>query len=277
MATRSSVLAWRMPWTQEPGRLQSMGWRESDTTERLNHQHHLLTKSSREGGQASLSCCLPWCSPCLSVWSCLLKRGLVPSWVLCPPALRTSQRPQLQTPSLGASAHRCGGGWKRGLGFPDDSAVRTLPAAQETQETRGVGQKVQKLSLGREDPLEEGVATHCSVLAWRTPWTEEPGGPQSAGSQRVGHDNAPGAPWAPVLSLRLRSVSQAVRLPAQHRPVPGPQGGGPGAWQPPGTHLDVSAEHAVQAPSGRGQVSAWELSGCPVQGCSRKVAVLARQ
>ena len=39
-----------------------------------------------------------------------------------------------------------------------------------------------------EDPLEEGIATHFSILAWRIPWTEEPGGPQSAGSQRVGHD-----------------------------------------------------------------------------------------
>ena len=43
-------------------------------------------------------------------------------------------------------------------------------------------------SLSREDPLEEGMATHSSVLAWRIPWTEEPGGLQSMGSQRVGHD-----------------------------------------------------------------------------------------
>ena len=43
-------------------------------------------------------------------------------------------------------------------------------------------------SLGREDPLEEGMATHSSILAWRIPWTEEPGGLQSIGSQRVGHD-----------------------------------------------------------------------------------------
>ena len=45
-------------------------------------------------------------------------------------------------------------------------------------------------SLGREDPLEEGMATHSSILAWRIPWTEEPGGPQSMGLQRVGHDRA---------------------------------------------------------------------------------------
>ena len=43
-------------------------------------------------------------------------------------------------------------------------------------------------SLGREDPLEKEMATHSSILAWRIPWTEEPGGLQSAGSQRVGHD-----------------------------------------------------------------------------------------
>ena len=45
-------------------------------------------------------------------------------------------------------------------------------------------------SLGREDPLEEEMATHSSVLAWRIPWTEEPGGLRSRGSQRVGHNRA---------------------------------------------------------------------------------------
>ena len=43
-------------------------------------------------------------------------------------------------------------------------------------------------SLGLEDPLEEGMAICSSILAWRIPWTEEPGGLQSMGSQRVGHD-----------------------------------------------------------------------------------------
>ena len=43
-------------------------------------------------------------------------------------------------------------------------------------------------SLGREDPLENEMATHSSVLAWEIPWTEEPGRLQSMGSQRVGHD-----------------------------------------------------------------------------------------
>ena len=48
--------------------------------------------------------------------------------------------------------------------------------------------KAQVQSLAWEDPLEEGMATHSSILAWIIPRTEEPGGPQSTGSQRVGHD-----------------------------------------------------------------------------------------
>ena len=47
---------------------------------------------------------------------------------------------------------------------------------------------MQVRSLGREDPLEEGMATHSSIFAWRIPWTEEPGGLPSMGSQTVGHD-----------------------------------------------------------------------------------------
>ena len=56
--------------------------------------------------------------------------------------------------------------------------VKNLPTMQETQ--------VQ--SLHQEDPLEKGLATHSSILAWRIPWTEEPGELQSMESQRVGHD-----------------------------------------------------------------------------------------
>ena len=65
--------------------------------------------------------------------------------------------------------------------FPGCSVVKNLPAMQETQET-------QVPSLGAEDPLEKEVAPHSSILAWKIPWTEEPGGPQSIGAQRVGHD-----------------------------------------------------------------------------------------
>ena len=49
-------------------------------------------------------------------------------------------------------------------------------------------QEMQVQSLDWEDPLEEGMATHSSILIWRIPWTEEPGGLQFMGSQRVGHN-----------------------------------------------------------------------------------------
>jgi len=51
-------------------------------------------------------------------------------------------------------------------------------------------QKTSVRSLGQEDSLEKGMASHSSILAWRIPWTEEPDGLQSMGLQRVGHDRA---------------------------------------------------------------------------------------
>ena len=62
--------------------------------------------------------------------------------------------------------------------FPIAQMVKNLPAMQET--------RVQ--CLGQEDPLEKEMATHSSILAWRIPWTEEPGRLLSMGSQRAGHD-----------------------------------------------------------------------------------------
>ena len=66
-------------------------------------------------------------------------------------------------------------------GFLGGSAVKNPPAMQEPQEM-----PVQ--SLSREDPLEEEMATHSSILAWKIPWTEEPGRLQSIGLQRAGQD-----------------------------------------------------------------------------------------
>ena len=66
-------------------------------------------------------------------------------------------------------------------GFPGGSVVKNPPAMQEMQEML-----VQSLSW--EDPMEEGMATHANILAWRIPWIEEPGRIQSIGSQRVRHD-----------------------------------------------------------------------------------------
>ena len=66
--------------------------------------------------------------------------------------------------------------------FSVGSDGKNLPAMQEVQE-------MQVPSLGQGDPLGKGMATHSRILTWRIPWTEEPGGLQSMGSQRVRHDS----------------------------------------------------------------------------------------
>ena len=103
MAIHSSNIAWKIPWTEEPGRLQSMG------LQRVGHNSGFT-----QGGTSGVT------------------------------------------------------------------VVENLSAKQEMQ--------VQ--SLGQEDPLEKGPAIHPSILAWRIPWIEEPGGPQSMVLQRVRHDQA---------------------------------------------------------------------------------------
>ena len=70
-------------------------------------------------------------------------------------------------------------------GFPGDTVVKNPPA--NAGHARDAGS-----IPGLENPLEEGMATHSSILAWRIPWTEEPGGLESMGSQRVRHNWAIG-------------------------------------------------------------------------------------
>ena len=67
------------------------------------------------------------------------------------------------------------------MGLPWWLSGKNLPVMQKTQET-------QVRSLGWEEPLEEGMATHSTILAWRIPWTEEPGGGYSPWGCRAGHD-----------------------------------------------------------------------------------------
>ena len=122
MAPHSSILAWRIPWTEEPGGPQSTG--------SLSRVRLFAT---------------PWIAACQASLYFTISRSL----------LKLMSRASLVAQRL-----------------------KRLPAMQETW--------VQ--SLGRGDPLEKEMATHSSILAWRIPWTEEPGGLQSPGSQRVGHD-----------------------------------------------------------------------------------------
>ena len=114
MATHSCILAWRIPWTEEPGGLWSIESQRVGHVSTLTHIYIIQ-----------------------------------------------------ENPSL-----------LRFLAFLVAQMVKNLPAMQETW--------VQ--SLGWEDPLEKGTAAHTIILAWKIPGTEEPGGLQSMGSQRVGHD-----------------------------------------------------------------------------------------
>ena len=117
MAIHSSILVWKIPWTKEPDRLQSMG------VTRVGHD--LATKPSNH----------QW----------LIRTSLVGQMAKC------------------------------------------LPTMWETRVP----------SLGWDDPLEKEMAAHSCTLAWKIPWTEEPGRLQSMGSQRVGHN------WVISLSLSL--------------------------------------------------------------------------
>ena len=82
-------------------------------------------------------------------------------------------------------------------GLPGGSVLRIHPAIQETR----------VWSLGGEDPLEEEMETHSSILAWRIPWTEDPGGLQSLEAHRVGRD------WAWAFSITIILSDRIVSLP----------------------------------------------------------------
>ena len=140
MATHSSILAWRIPWTEEPGGLQSIG------LQRVGHDWVTNTFAFNQ------------------LWGITKLLGLRLKWDFPFPSLIEDSKTQ-----------RTGPGW---LGLPSGSVVRNPLAMQETRVR----------SLGQEDPLEEDMATHFSILAWRIPWTEETGRLQSMGSQRVGCD-----------------------------------------------------------------------------------------
>ena len=93
-------------------------------------------------------------------------------------------------------------------------------------------------SLGREDPLQEGVATHSSVLAWRIPWTEESGGPHSTGSQ-----SRTGLKW---LNTNTRTASQNQKwLCPQKRRIPDQWG----SWVTSNGRARLTGDGEMEAPS----------------------------
>ena len=86
--------------------------------------------------------------------------------------------------------------------------------------------------LGGEDPLEKGLATHSSILAWRIPWTEEPGRIQSVGSQRVGHNWATELNWSTTVGFPdgLAGKESACNAGEDAVLIPGSQRS-PGGWK----------------------------------------------
>ena len=159
MAPHSSTLAWKIPWTEEPGVLQFMGSLKSQTW--LSDFTFTFPFHALEKEMATHSSVLAWRIP------------------------GTGEPGGL--PSMGS--HRVGHDWSNlaaaaaavyDMGFPHSSVVKNAPA-----NAGEVG-----WSLGREDPLEKEMATHSSIVAWEIPLTEEPGGLQFIGSQRVGQDLA---------------------------------------------------------------------------------------
>ena len=152
MAPHSSTLAWKIPWTEEPGGLQSMG--------SLRVGHNSVTS-------LSLFAFMHW------------RRKWQPTPVFLPGESQgqgslvgchlgvAQSRTRLKRLSSSSSSSKLLPWW-----------LRRLPAVRETQVR----------SLGQEDPLEKAMATHSSALAWRIPWMEEPGRLKSMGWRRVGHD-----------------------------------------------------------------------------------------
>ena len=158
MAIHSSTFAWKIPWMEEPGRLQSKGSLESDTTERL-HFHFSLTCTG-EGNGNPLQC------------SCLENPRDGEAWWAAVYGV-TQSRTWLKRLNSSSSSSR-----EVGIPGGSDSKVKCLTCIAEDRVR----------SLGWEDPLEKEMATHSSTLARKIPWTEEPSKLQSMGSQRVRHN-----------------------------------------------------------------------------------------
>ena len=108
--------------------------------------------------------------------------------------------------------------WLQIARFPSFLWLRTSPLASQVAQwlkNPPTIQETQEMSvwfLGGEDPLEEGMATHSSIPAWRIPWSEEPGGLQSMRSQRVRHD------WSDWTSGRALSIDVCTTLPSFMHP-----------------------------------------------------------
>ena len=202
MATHSGILSWRILWTEVPGELQFMGLQRITKLKQLSmHLSDLGAVSSipglgkylgEENGNPLQYSCLgnlmdrrSWqvhevakeLNSTQQLNNNILKKKASPSVLLYPTnCFYCSQNfHQLFLLKIVCSLTSPGG----------SDGKESLPM---NARNAGLHSLADREGLGREDPLEKGMATHCSVTAWRIPWTEEPGELSSMGSQRVGHN-----------------------------------------------------------------------------------------
>ena len=167
MAPHSSTLAWKIPWTEEPGRLQSMGRSESDTTERLHFHFSLSCIGERNGNPLQCSC-LENPRDRGAWWAAI--SGVAQSWTQLK---RLGRRRQWQpTPVL-----------LPGKSHGRRSLVGCSPWGRSESDTTERLHFHYSLSC-----IGEGNGTRPSVLAWKIPGMVEPDGLLSMGSHRVGHN-----------------------------------------------------------------------------------------
>ena len=188
MATHSSVLTWRLPGTGEPGGLPSMGshrvrhdWSDlavAAAPAALTEEGELLKQSLHFSGFSQENVPFPNLLR-LVWWRGAEFRTWLQSWLdqhFLPPGLCQVSASWWEKKLL----WEFGKGQARGIwGSLVAQMVKNLPTMWKTW----------VWSLGREDPLEKGIAIHSSILAWKIPWAEEPGGLQPMGSQRARHDS----------------------------------------------------------------------------------------
>ena len=170
MATHSSVLAWRIPGTEEPGGLSSLG------SHRVGHDWSDLASCFLKTNSCPTQ--TGWDHWPFS-WACVNGQWMT-FWCQGAknPALRSCESCHILKCFLWSLILRCNLHRTSTSPFLMAQMVKNLPAMQETWIR----------SLGWEDPLEKGTAIHSSILAWRIPWAQEPGGLQSMGLQKDGHN-----------------------------------------------------------------------------------------
>ena len=176
VATHSSILAWRIPWTEEPGGLQSIRLQRVTYNWSYWARTHVMVLPRQWPKQRTAT-----------IWAKDLQMSVYVIWRLSFPfpilLLNTSCTRKITIFQRESKQLAC-------LAF----AVVVILSCYLLNRTlccrKGLPQwlSLWVQSLGWEDALEEGVATHSSVLSWRIPWTEEPGRLQCIGLQRVRHD-----------------------------------------------------------------------------------------